>query len=53
MKPEIIIMLTHHDVTVKDAGEIFDRLLCASHIRLADYLKQRHSAAVAVDERAV
>lgn len=20
MKPEIIIMLTHHDVTVKDAG---------------------------------
>ena len=33
--------------------EIFDRLLGASHIRLADYLKQRHSASVAVDERAV
>lgn len=48
--------------TVRNAGkahqlaqlfEIFDRLLGASHIRLADYLKQRHSAAVAVDERAV
>ena len=25
MKPEIIIMLTHHDVTVKDAGEIFEQ----------------------------
>ena len=33
--------------------EIFDRLLCAVHIRLADYFEQRHSAAVAVDERAV
>ena len=24
MRPEIIIMLTHHDVTVKNAAEIFE-----------------------------
>ena len=24
MKPELIIMLTHNDVTVKNAAEVFD-----------------------------
>ncbi len=27
MRPEIIIMLTHHDVTVKNAAEIFEASL--------------------------
>lgn len=25
MRPEIIIMLTHHDVTVKNAAEVFEQ----------------------------
>ena len=34
MRPDIIIMLTHHDVTVPDAAEVFEQCKDLEQVKL-------------------
>ena len=43
MRPEIIIMLTHHDVTVKNAAEIFEAYLTNHSVSGDDSVKQLYA----------
>ena len=43
MRPEIIIMLTHHDVTVKNTAEIFEAYLTNHSVSGDDSVKQLYA----------
>ena len=43
MRPEIIVMLTHHDVTMKNTAEIFEAYLTNHAVSGDDSVKQLYA----------